>query len=276
MYIFFFLISGSLLGLNFQTPPSNDKPDNLLKVKNSFKKGEKLEYKVNVGIFTAAEGEMIIHDEMHQINGKACYKIDVFGRTVGAIDWLAKVNDQWGAYLDTASLMPQVTYRDIREGKYRKKEVVRFDHQENVVKYLEIDDETGEYKAPKYYRTPENVKDLISGYTYLRSLDFDQYTLDDTIKFHAFFEDTVYHFKILYKGKDQVRTRVGKFNAIKLTPVMPDNDIFSGNQPVDLWLSDDPNKIPLKAVARMFFGRAGCVLSSYEGLKYPMNKLEGG
>ena len=55
-----------------------------------------------------------------KLNNRDCFKIDVHGKTVGMVDWVADVDDQWGAYIDTAALLPHQFYRRIREGRYKK------------------------------------------------------------------------------------------------------------------------------------------------------------
>lgn len=234
---------------------------------NSISKGEVLEYKVNFGLFTVGKAQMRIYPGNYNINGRGCYRMDIFGKTSGAVDWVAKVDDNWGAYIDTLSLLPHLTYRKIQENNYRKHEIVKFDHRTNMIEAKVMDKHTGEFKEPEYYQAPDNIRDMIGGFLYLRALDYDSYTPSDTIVIDAFFEDQIYEFAIRYEGKEEVKTKVGDFNAIKLVPIMPDNKIFAGKNSISVWLSDDQNRIPLKVQADMFIGHAGVELISFEGIK---------
>jgi len=233
-------------------------------------KGEILDYRLKFMIFPVGEATIKVHPKLYNVNERSCYRVDVYGETVGTVKWFAKVDDNWGGYVDSEALLPHVSWRNIKEGKYRKNEIVNFDHQKKSIEVKTMNQKTGKFKDPEYYKAPEKVKDLVGGFLYLRAIDYSKYQLKDTIKMNAFFEDTVYNFQILYMGKDKVKTKAGTFNALKLVPVMPDNKIFSGENSVTLWLSDDKNKIPIKAEANMFIGSAGVELQGYDNLKHPL------
>jgi hypothetical protein len=236
-------------------------------IPNNFSKGEVLEFKVNFGLFTVGKAQMKMYENIYNINGRGCYKLDIHGKTSGAVDWLAKVNDNWGAYIDTAALVPHISYRNIQENNYRKKEIVKYDHDTNMVEAKVLDNKTGEFKEPEYYQAPDNVRDMIGGYLFLRAIDFKKVKVGDTLVINAFFENTFYDFSIIFHGREEVKTKAGTFRAIKLVPIMPDNKIFAGENSITLWLSDDAFKIPLKISANMFIGSAGCELVKYKGLQ---------
>ena len=233
----------------------------------SFAAGEVLEFKMNYGVFTVGKAQMKVHKGYYKINGRDCYRVDVYGKTSGAVDWVARVNDNWGAYIDTAALVPHISYRKIEEGKYRKNEVVKFDHTTDMIETKVVNNKTGDFKEPEYFQAPDDIRDIIGGLFYLRSLDFTGMQKGDMITVKAFFEDTIYDFDIRYMGKDEVKTKAGKFKALRLVPVMPDNQLFAGENAITVWLSDDLNKIPLKAEANMVIGKASCELIHYEGLR---------
>ncbi|MFN3840249.1 MAG: DUF3108 domain-containing protein [Cyclobacteriaceae bacterium] len=244
-------------------------------VKNeSFTRGETLEYKMHYGIFNIGKGVVKIHDEYTVMNDRKCFRVDVFGRTTGMVDWVADVNDQWGAYIDTAALVPHMSYRKIREGKYKKDEVILFDHLNGKITAKVVNQKTGKYKEPLYYDAPAQVRDLIGGFMFMRTHDYSKFKLNDTVTVSGFFEDTFYNLKILYKGKETLKIKAGKFRAVILKPIMPDNKLFSGENSITIWFSDDKNFIPLKVSANMFIGSAGVELTSYSRLRNPVNLVK--
>ena len=239
---------------------------------DSFERGEELEYKLSFSIFTVGVGKFMIRDQLHYRNQRPTYKIDVYGKTSGLVDWIAQVDDHWGAYIDTLSLLPHETFRDIKEGRYRRNEIVKFDHQTEMIEVKVINQKTGEFKDPEYYYHPEQVVyDMFGGMLYFRTIDFDKLSEGDTLKLDAFFEDTFYNFNTIYVGKEEIKTKVGKFRSLVLMPVMPDNDLFRGENAIKFWISDDKNKIPLKVEAEMFIGSAGVEIISFSGLRNPVS-----
>ena len=240
----------------------------------NFTRGETLHFKMNYGIFTIGKGTYKIHERYYKYNNRYCYKIEIVGKTVGMVDWVADVDDYFGAYVDTAALVPHHFFRKVREGHYKKDEWTYFDHENKKIEVRVLDNNTGKLKPSKFYEAPDQVRDLIGGYLFLRTVNFDQLTVGDTLSIKGFFEDEFYDLQVIYMGKDIVRTRAGKFHAILLVPIMPDNKLFDGENSVRAWFSDDENRIPIKISADMFIGNAGVELVKYSGLRNPVNLVK--
>lgn len=241
--------------------------------RNPVNKGELVEYKVTFGFFTVGKAQIQTSPRIHTINEQPCYKIDIQGQTSGAVDWVAKIDDVWGAYVDTLRFLPQRSYRNIKENNYRKNEVTRFDHEKLLAELMTLDQKTGEFREPKTIEVRQPARDLVSGYSYLRTIDYNRQSVGDTISLYGLFEDETYDFKVLYAGKEILKTKLGKIKAIRLVPIMPSNKLFSGENAITIWLSDDVNKIPLKIEASMFIGKAGCEITAYNCLKKDLRIL---
>jgi len=241
-------------------------------VKNeSFRRGESINFKMTYGMFTVGKGYVAIDSKYHKVNNRDCFKIDVAGRTVGMVDWVADVDDRWGAYIDTAAIVPHQFYRFIREGKYRKDEWTNFDHANRRIEVKTLDKKTGKLRDPKYYDAPPQVRDMVAGFLYLRNMDLSRIQIGDTVVVKGFFEDEFYNFRIVFAGKETIRVKAGKIRTLVFKPVMPKNKVFDGENSVTAWFSDDKNRIPVKINASMFIGSAGVELTHYSGLKNPLN-----
>ena len=241
-------------------------------VKNeSFRRGEVINFKMTYGFLTVGKGSVIIHPKYHRINGRDCFKIDVYGRTVGMVDWVADVDDRWGAYIDTVAIVPHQFYRFIREGRYKKDEWTNFDHVKKKIEVKSLDNSTGKLKEPKSYDAPAQVRDMVAGFLFLRNMDLSRIKIGDTVSVKGFFEDEFYDFRIIYGGKETIKVKAGKIRTIVFRPVMPKNKVFDGENSVTAWFSDDKNRIPVKIDANMFIGSAGVELTEYSGLKNPLN-----
>jgi len=236
-----------------------------------FDRGEELTYKLRFSIFTVGKGKTKMYNNLYKVNGRPCYKMDIFGKTVGAVDWVADVDDTWGAYVDTTSLVPHITYRNISEGNFRKNEVVRFDHRTHVIETKVVNQKTGDFKAPEYYKAVPATRDMVSGLLFMRTINYAQVNKGDTLHVDAFFENTLYDFRVIFDGRETVKTKAGKFNALRLVPIMPDNKIFAGENSVTIWLSDDEARLPLKVEANMFIGKTSCELIELKNVKGKLN-----
>jgi hypothetical protein len=238
-------------------------------VKNrAFTTGEKLEYRVHYGFITAGEAVITVDEKLYEKNGRTCFRVNVFGRSTPGFDIVLRIRDNWGTYLDTTQMIPHQFYRTIEEGKYRRNEIVYFDHRAKNAEVKVWDRKKNKYKEPKHYKVPNGVQDMVSGYYYLRNIDYSKLKIGEVVSIPAFFEDTLYNFKVKYAGKEMINTKVGDIKAIKIVPLMPENELFEGENAIRVWISDDPNKIPLKIQADMFVGAVEIDIKKYSGLRY--------
>lgn len=241
-------------------------------VKNeSFKRGEVLHFKMTYGIFTVGRGTANIHPSYFRLNNRDCFKVDIFARTVGMVDWVADVNDQFGAYIDTSSLLPHMFYRRIREADYKKDEQTYFDHVNRKISVKTADKKTGKWGEPAVFDAPPHVRDMVGGFLYMRTMDLSDVQVNDTIALKGFFEDEFYTLRVVYKGKKEIKTKVGKVRTLVFKPVMPKNKLFEGENSITAYFSDDKNRIPVKIEAEMFIGSAGVELTDHSGLRNPLN-----
>lgn len=231
---------------------------------DAFGAGERITYRVHYGFVTAGEAELLIDNKLHTINDRPSYRIELRGRTTGLADKLYGVNNNWGTYLDTAAVVPHRFYRHIKEGNYRKNEVVHFKqlNQKAVVSILSKDNQ--EIKTTDAYTVPANVQDLVSGYYYLRTLNYKILKPGEVVSVEAFFDKEVYDMKVRFLGREKVKTELGKQNALVLSPILPENSLFKGEGAVKIWLSDDRHKIPLKIRANMFIGAVEVDIQKFE------------
>ncbi|MGB3851240.1 MAG: DUF3108 domain-containing protein [Tunicatimonas sp.] len=220
----------------------------------SFTTGEELTYRVHWGLVNAGEAVMRVSDTHFTVNNRPCYKIDVFGSTTGLVDVAIRVRNNWGAYVDTASIVPQKSYQYIEEGRYRKNEMVNFDHKNDKALVLHLDKETRKLKKKEAFDVPNNVLDIVGGYYFLRTIDYDRYKKGDIIKVSSFFDKEVYNLEIRFLGRETISTRVGEINALVMAPSLPDNEFFAKGDPVKVWISNDKNKVPLKVKAEIAVG----------------------
>lgn len=239
----------------------------MVKHSTSFGKGEQLEYKVNFAFLDVGKAITRIDDRVHTVNSRPCYKIDAFGTTSKWMSWMAKVDDNWGAYIDTTTMATHVAYRKLKENNYRYEEIANYDHNKHKVSVKVKNKQTGVFEDKNSYDIPTNAKDLVGGFMLLRQIDFTKLHKGDTVTISGFFEDTSYNLGVMFLGKETIKTSIGKIPCNIMKPIMPDNKLFDGENSITVWISDDGNKIPIKIQAKMFIGHTGLELVSFKSLR---------
>jgi hypothetical protein len=226
---------------------------------DSFKAGESYYYKVKYGFLTIGEAD--VDEKIYNINNRPCYKVNVLGKTAGLTD-VFKVRNTYRSYVDTAAFIPHRFIYSARENSYKRDQVMYFDHQKNEVVKVEKE-------QSKTFSVPNNIQDVISGYYFLRTIDFTKFSIGQTVSSPMFFDEDLYNMKIKFAGKGIVHTKFGKMRVLKLNPILPKNDLFKGENAIRIWVSDDKNRVPLKIEIDFSFGTIDMEIKNYKGVKYP-------
>ena len=242
---------------------------------NPFGPGEEIVLKASLGFIKAAEANLRVSDIIYTVNQRPTYKIDVFARTTGIFDFFSPVRDNWGSYFDTVQHVPQQFYRFISEGRFRKNEILYFNQDEKQVTVAKLEKETKQLKEKINHDLSSNqIQDMVSGYYYLRMIDFSKITVGQIITVDTFFDDKEKPFRIKFMGREVVKTKLGKVNALVLVPIMNKDKLFEEDNTLKVWLSDDMNKIPLKFQAKIFVGYLEVGVTSVKNLRHPLSIIE--
>lgn len=212
-----------------------------------------------LGLYANA-GTASFTNTLESLNGKPVYHVVGDGRSNSSYDWIFKVRDKYESYFDTTTLKPYKFIRNVDEGGYKKLENVTFDQQNNKAITT-----TGTFNVPSC------IQDVLSSIYYARNIDFNKYKPGDKIPFNMFLDNEVYNLYIKYVGKEVVKTKYGKFNAIKFKPLLVKGTIFSGGEKMDVWVSDDPNHIPLRIESPITVGSIKVDMMQYRNLRYPLS-----
>src|SRR5690606_24274571 len=114
------------------------------------------------------EARFTVSKTIYQLQKRPTYKIDVYGKTLNIFK-IFYVKDNWGTYLDTASLVPYISYRHIEEGNYRKHEQVNFDHEKGVAVVNTFDRDNKKITKTSSHKITPGIQDIVSGFYYLRT-----------------------------------------------------------------------------------------------------------
>ncbi|MGL4630955.1 MAG: DUF3108 domain-containing protein [Leadbetterella sp.] len=229
----------------------------------SFKSGEKYEFKVKYGFLTIGQANVTVDPILYSLNNRHCYKIDVVGKTAGLTS-LWKVRNTYSSYVDTSAMVPHKFAYSARENDYRRDQSMIFDHHKNQVHKTEKD-------KTKSFNVPDNTLDVVSGYYFLRTLDYSKIQIGGTVSAPLFFDEDLYMMKIKYAGKGKVKTKFGTINVIKLNPILPKNDMFKDENGIRIWVSDDANHVPIRIEADFKVSTINLELKEYSGNRHPFH-----
>lgn len=225
-----------------------------------FQPGEVLQYKLKYGFITAAEGTLKVLNSDLKFDGKPTYRLSVDGVTSGTFDVFYKIRDHYDSYIDRLELKPFFYQENIREGSYRRQDKARFSQDDKKVTATK-----GTFSTPT-----QQTFDLVSSYYFARSLDVSKMKQGDFVKLNYFLGDEISQLEIQYVGKEVIKTKLGKIRCLKFSPSIKPGRIFRKDSRLYLWITDDGNRVPVKAEVEILVGSVVMEIKSAEGLKYPL------
>lgn len=237
--------------------------DDFCGIRNTaFKAGESITFTVYysvIGIYINA-GTANFTTTLEKLNNIPVYHAIGTGTSNSRYDWIFKVRDRYETFFDTTYLLPLKFIRNVDEGGYKKTENITFNRKANTAT-----------STKGTYNVPNCIQDVLSAVYYARNINFNNYKIDDKIPFSMFLDNQVYNLYIRYRGKEVVKTRYGKFNAIKFTPLLVKGTIFEGGEKMTVWVSDDANHIPLRIESPITVGSIKVDMMQYRNLRYPLS-----
>lgn len=242
----------------------NPRQELSLRKEVGFKEGEVLHYKLKYGIITAAEATIKVLPSDLMFDGKPTFRLSVDASTSGTFDIFYKVRDHYDSYIDRKELTPYFYQENIREGKYRRQDKARF-YQDSK----KVISTNGTFETPN-----TQTFDLVSAYYFARNLDISKLKLNDTFTLNYFLGKELNALQIQYIGKETIKTKIGKINCLKFSPSIEPGRVFKKDSKLYLWITDDNNRVPVKAQVEILVGTVTLEINSASGLKYPIGSNE--
>ena len=194
-----------------------------------------------------------------ETDGRQAYVIQTSAFSASVIDKVFKVRDINLSWLDTKNLYSLGYSQSLREGKYRRDEWVTFDYDTNTY--------TGEVTKKSGTRTfsgqlTHPVLDMLTSLYFVRGQ-----TLQDgkDVVFDILNREEQYPLVVKVIKRETVKTPAGKFNCVVVEPQFRGEGIFvSKGKSLQVWLTDDERKLPVKMKTEVFIGSVSAELLEYK------------
>ncbi len=251
-------------------PDSNQKNETVQNaefrtVKNeAFELGEELRYRVHYGFVDAGEAVLKVTECEKKVQGRKLIHVEGTGRSLGAFDWFFKVRDRYESYIDEKGVFPWLFVRRVNEGGYEIKQDYTFIQNKNKI-------DLGEGKSME---APADIQDMLSAFYYARTINFENAKVGDIFTINTVCDAELFPLKIKYMGKENVTLRKGKYRCMRFVPVVLTGRIFKSNEDLSVWITDDKNKIPILAKAKIWVGSIKMEAVEFKNLANPVAKVK--
>lgn len=229
---------------------------------HAYQAGEYLTYTLSYGFVTGGKAYLTVKDTT--INNQKLHHVVARGKTVGLADVLFKVRDSYESFINKNTQLPVKAIRNIREGRYRYYNEVMYLRDSSQV----ISKKTG------IHNVQEGILDIVSAFYFARSHKFnDKLTKDEVIEFMTYFSDENFPLRIRFKGVETIKTKFGKVECYKFSPITEVGRAFKTEDDMHVWISRDNNRIPVKIRFDLVVGSFTCDLSEFKGIKHPFSSI---
>ena len=221
--------------------------------------GEHLFFEISFGRIKVGSGELKVEREIKK-DKISTFHIIGKGKTRAFFDWFFKVRDVYETYLDTSNVVPVQFVRDIYEGGYQKHQLYNFKHNDSVV-----------FSGGNRYRIYSNTQDMLSALFYARTFKKGILNKQKSFFVPIFMDEENYSLEILYLYNEYVKTEFGVINCMVFMPKMQEGRVFQNGEKMKIWISDDKNRLLIKAEAEIWAGKIMALLTKYKEVKYPLS-----
>jgi hypothetical protein len=236
-------------------------------VNNSFQEGEHVVYKIyyNWNFVWLSAGEVdfkLSETDEH-------YIVEATGKTYKSYEVFFRVNDYYKTVIDKETMLPVEFERNIEEGGYRFYNKLEFDQEMGEV--ISYSGRTKEDVTAKIHPIESCMHDMLSTVYFLRNLNFIDFESVQKFPVKMFIDDEIYPIEISYEGKEKKSIKgFGDIDAIKISPQVVAGVVFTNEAKMDIWVSDDNNKVPLVIESPISVGSIQAILKSHTGLKHSL------
>lgn len=245
-------------------------------VEAAFAPGERLTF---VGSYSAAlipnieAGTVEVRVSRTMLGGVSALNIYGNARSNAGFRSFFDLNDTYQSWLDEKTLRPLKHTTRLREGNYRFNSDIIFDWDN-----MEVNSVWRNLKRP--YATSKTMKlnpesfDAVSLFYNLRSKDISNFKIGEELTIEMVLEDTIRVLTYRFLGREQITLKkLGTFNSLKFscTIATSTGKTFRDGTELYLWVTDDKNRMPLYVESPIRIGSVKGYLTSYSGLKYPLD-----
>lgn len=210
---------------------------------------ERFVFSIDYGIINAGHATMEIRG-VRRVGGRPCFDIRTEARSNRFFSRFYKVWDRAQSFLDTESLLPMRFEKHLREGGYRKDDVIKFDREQHFALY-----EDGEEVAIHPFS-----QDELSAFFYARTLPL---VVGEDLFIDSHANHKNYPLKVIVHDRETVEVGAGTFDCFAIEPVIREGGIFTAKGRLTIWVSADERRIPVKMRTKVVVGSITASLQEY-------------
>ena len=243
----------------------------------AYQAGEKFSFSIHYewGAIDSDVGWANIVLDTLRVNGTKAFHCMVYGRTTRLYDLFFPVRENFQSWFTYDGLKPLRFTRDTHEGKYVAKNTYVYQRDGLSDDHIMAEVYTSS-DGDRSVELPLNACtfDLPALFYFARNMDFASVEPDRKYPMTFAIDDDVYNVYFILRGPETIKVRgVGTVKTIKFSVKLISGNVFTGEEDLSVWITDDGNRIPVLFEAPILVGVASGRITDWSGLKHPFSSL---
>ncbi len=217
---------------------------------------ETLYFSISWRIFTAGEASVRLERPSPDH-----WQATVKANSTGFVSRVYAVKDTYVSRFSGPQMCSQGILKTIHEGRRHRETRIDFETARKTAVVKETDLTDKKLVRQGEHAIPECVYDVIAALFYVRTVP-----LEVGKNFQLQINDGAQTLPITVEvqAKEEVKTPSGTFRCIRLEPRVFGGTLFKRSGRMQIWLSDDPQRLLVQLRARLFWGNVNAVLQRVE------------
>lgn len=242
----------------------------------AFQAGERMDFTMHYswGMINSDVGSATVKLDTLRFNGEKSFLCSVYGKTTRMYDLFFKVREDFKSWFTVDGLRPLKFTRDTFEGKYVAKNTYIYDW-EAANPHI-IADVYSSSTGQRNMELPLSpcTFDLPSLFFFARNIDMEKVEPGRRYPMTFAIDDNIYNVYFIFYGPETIKVKgLGTVKTIRFAAKLLAGEVFTGEEDMMIWISDDENRVPVYFEAPILVGTASGRMSGYSGLKYPFSSL---
>lgn len=242
----------------------------------AYKAGEKMDFTMHYtwGMIDSDVGSATVNLDTVRFNGEKAFLCSVYGKTTRMYDLFFKVREDFKSWFSVDGLRPLKFTRDTFEGKYVARNTYIYDW--NAAEPHIIADVYSSSRGQRNMELPLTpcTFDLPALFFFARNIDMEKVEPGKRYPMTFAIDDDIYNVYFIFYGPETIKVKgLGTVKTIRFAAKLLAGEVFTGEEDMMIWISDDENRVPVYFEAPILVGTASGRMSGCSGLKYPFSAL---
>lgn len=242
----------------------------------AYKAEEKMDFTMHYtwGMIDSDVGSATVNLDTVRFNGEKAFLCSVYGKTTRMYDLFFKVREDFKSWFSVDGLRPLKFTRDTFEGKYVARNTYIYDW--NAADPHIIADVYSSSRGQRNMELPLTpcTFDLPALFFFARNIDMEKVEPGKRYPMTFAIDDDIYNVYFIFYGPETIKVKgLGTVKTIRFAAKLLAGEVFTGEEDMMIWISDDENRVPVYFEAPILVGTASGRMSGCSGLKYPFSAL---